>query len=50
MNTQQNHEGNGSKYRVLVGKPEGRRPLEDSDMDGRAVLKSISQKYNGGVN
>jgi hypothetical protein len=32
-----------SKYRVLVGKP------EDLGEDGRTILKSISQKYDGGV-
>jgi hypothetical protein len=29
-------------YRALVGKPEGRRPLEDPGVDGRIILK----KYN----
>jgi hypothetical protein len=32
-----------SKYRVLVRKP------EELGEDGRTILKSISQKYNGGV-
>jgi hypothetical protein len=26
-------------YRVLVGKPKGRRPLEDLGIDGRIILK-----------
>jgi hypothetical protein len=32
-----------SKYRLLVGKP------EDLGEDGRTILKSISQKYDVGV-
>jgi hypothetical protein len=35
-------------YRVLVGKPEGRNYLKDIGMDGRMVLKSIWEKWNGG--
>jgi hypothetical protein len=30
-----------SAYRVLVGKLEGKSPLEDSDVDGRIILKRI---------
>jgi hypothetical protein len=26
-------------YRILVGKPEGKRQLEDLDIDGRIILK-----------
>jgi hypothetical protein len=26
-------------YRVLVGKPEGKRPLDDLDVDERILLK-----------
>jgi hypothetical protein len=26
-------------YRILVGKPEGKRPLEDHDVGGWAILK-----------
>jgi hypothetical protein len=26
-------------YRVLVGKPEGRRPLGSSDLDGKIILR-----------
>jgi hypothetical protein len=26
-------------YRMLVGKPEGKRPLEDQDVGGWAILK-----------
>jgi hypothetical protein len=32
-----------SKYSGFVGKP------EHPDVDGRTILKSISQKYDGGV-
>jgi hypothetical protein len=28
-------------YRILVGKPEGKRPLEDQDVGGRTILKGI---------
>jgi hypothetical protein len=28
-------------YRVLVEKPEGKRPLEDRDVGGRIILKRI---------
>ena len=31
-------------YRVLVGKPDGRRSLERSSVDGRIILKLISKK------
>ena len=33
-------------YRVLVGKPEGRRPLGDLGVDGRIILKWISRKWD----
>jgi len=35
-------------YRVLVGKSEGKRPLEDTGIDGRVILKWIIKKCNGG--
>jgi hypothetical protein len=38
-----------NSYRVLVGKPEERRPLEASGVDGRIILKLIFEKYNGGM-
>jgi hypothetical protein len=35
-------------YRILVGKPEGKRPLEDSGVDGRVILKSMLKKWDVG--
>jgi hypothetical protein len=35
--------------RVLVGKPEGKRPLGDPGVDGRIILKRILRKWNVGV-
>ena len=37
-------EGRGV-HRVLVGKPEGRRPLGDPDIDGRIILRWIFGKW-----
>ena len=37
-------EGRGV-HRVLVGKPEGKRPLGDPDVDGRIILRSIFRKW-----
>jgi hypothetical protein len=34
-------------YRVLVGKPEGKRHLEDLDIDRRIILKLIFKKRRG---
>jgi hypothetical protein len=34
-------------YRILVGRPEGRRPLERPRLDGRIILKWISKKWDG---
>jgi len=34
-----------SAYRILVGKPEGKRPLEDPGVDGRIILKWIFQQW-----
>jgi len=33
-------------YRVLVGKPEGRRPLGDLGVDGRIILERISSRWD----
>jgi hypothetical protein len=37
-----------SPYRVLVGKPEGRRPLEDPGVGGRVILKCIFREVGWG--
>ena len=37
-------EGRGV-HRVLVGKPEGKRPLGDPDVDGRIILRWIFGKW-----
>jgi hypothetical protein len=36
-------------YRALVGKPEGRRPLERPGVDGRIILKWIFERLSGGA-
>jgi hypothetical protein len=36
-------------YRVLVGKPEGKRPLERPKTDERIILKWIIEKQDGGM-
>ena len=38
-----------SVYTVLVEKPEGKRTLEDADVDGRIILKWIFRNRNGGM-
>ena len=35
-------------YKIMVWKPEGRRPLEIPGVDGRIILKLISEKWDGG--
>ena len=39
-------EGRGVN-RVLVGKPEVKRPLGDRDVDGRIILRWIFRKWEG---
>ena len=39
-------EGRGV-HRVLVGKPEGKRPLRNPDVDGRIILRWIFRKWEG---
>jgi hypothetical protein len=41
-------EGRGA-YRVLVGRPEGRRPLERPRHRWRIILKWIFKKWDGGT-
>jgi len=36
-------------YRVLVAKPEGKRPLEDPSIDGRIILRWIFRKWDVGA-
>jgi hypothetical protein len=36
-------------YRVLVGKPEGKRPLGRPGVDGRIILRWIFRKWDVGV-
>ena len=41
-------EGRGG-HKVLVGKPEGKRPLGDQDVDGRIILRRLFRKWEGVV-
>ena len=41
-------EGRGV-HRVLVGKPEGKRPLGRPTLDGRIILRWIFRKWEGVV-
>jgi hypothetical protein len=34
-------------YRILVGKPEEKRPLEDQDAGGWTILKWILERKDG---
>jgi hypothetical protein len=36
-------------YRVLVGKPERKRPLRDPGVDERIILRWILRKYDVGL-
>jgi hypothetical protein len=36
-------------YRVLVRKPDGKRPYGRQSVDGRMILRWIFRKWNGGA-
>ena len=36
-------------YRVLVGKPEGKRPMGDPGIDGKIILRWIFMKWDFGI-
>ena len=36
-------------HKVLVGKPEGKRPLVDPGLDGRIILRRIFRKWDVGL-
>jgi hypothetical protein len=36
-------------YMVLVGKPEGKRPIGDPGVDGRIILRWIFRKLDVGL-
>jgi hypothetical protein len=36
-------------HRVLMGKPERKRPLRDPDVGGRIILRGIFRKWDGAV-
>jgi hypothetical protein len=36
-------------YRILVGKPEGKRPLGKPNIDGRIILRWIFRKWDVGA-
>jgi hypothetical protein len=36
-------------YRILVGKPEGKRPLEDPGVDGKTLLRWIFWRWGVGA-
>jgi hypothetical protein len=38
-----------NEYTILVGKPEGKRPLEDKDVGGWIILKFILEIWGGEV-
>jgi hypothetical protein len=38
---------NDVKYKILVWKPKGKRPLEDLCVGGRIILEWIVEKYIG---
>jgi len=36
-------------YRFLVGKPEGKKQLEEPGLEGRIILRCISRNWDVGV-
>jgi hypothetical protein len=38
-----------SAYNILIGKPEGKRPLEDLSVGGKIILEWIFRKSGGKV-
>jgi hypothetical protein len=40
---------NRNAYRILVGKPEEKRPLEDLDVGGRIILRWVLERQDGVV-
>ena len=36
-------------YKVLIGKPDGKKHLEDPDVDGRIILRWIFRKWVVGI-
>jgi hypothetical protein len=37
-----------NKYKILVGKPEEKRPLRRPNVGGRIILRWMLEKYDGG--
>jgi hypothetical protein len=40
---------NRNSYRILMGMPEGKRPLGRQDVGGWTILKWILERYDGMV-
>ena len=34
-------------YRVFVGKPEGKKPIDNFDADSKIILRRVLKKYAG---
>jgi len=39
----------GGTQRILVWKPEGKKPFDDLSVDGRIILRWIFRKWVGGM-